>query len=585
MAAPPPNSAPPPQVLQWLHRVIAPSYLNPQRTYSDVATCLATIPTLAPRTSVYTYENGKSELLLHLFGTLPVMFRGATYNIPFAIWVPFEYPKIPPMAFVTPAEGMMVRPGNHVDTAGKCYHPYLANWVNYSERSNLVDLCDVLRGVFGREPPVVAKTAPPQPSNEPIAPPPRPPLPPELAPRSPVATPPPSKQGPPPLPPLPREFVEQQDPRRMSMQHMPPPHSVSGLANPPAHAPHRGSISGSAQAPTPPHPAPVAVNNPPAHFQQPPRPPQTPVQSAHPSYQPQTSPNPPPQSQHFQPQHPPPPFHPRALDQRPLPPGPPPPPPKTQTPTPRNEPPLPPLPPGARPIHDRNGPPLPPLPREAEHAPPPRPVSYHAAIPPAQQPLPPTPAPPTDLLDTPSPPPAVASPAPGPAPAPPPNPEKDILTAKIASSLSGIAESTLARTSTALSSLSVQRTSLLAAQSNLEREVHDLNHISQMCDKNAEILKERIAAADKVIAECKQRELPDVDAVVVAGSVLENQMYELVAEEAAISDTIWVLARALDKGREGMGLEVFLKHTRILAREQFMKKALIVKIKDEMGLS
>lgn len=80
-----------------------------------------------------------------------------------------------------------------------------------------------------------------------------------------------------------------------------------------------------------------------------------------------------------------------------------------------------------------------------------------------------------------------------------------------------------------------------------------------MCDNNAEILKERIAAADKVIAECKQRELPDVDAVVVAGSVLENQMYELVAEEAAISDTIWVLARALDKGREGMGLEVFLK--------------------------
>jgi len=37
------------------------------------------------------------------------------------------------MAFVTPAKDMLIRPGNHVDPSGRCYHPYLANWVNYSD--------------------------------------------------------------------------------------------------------------------------------------------------------------------------------------------------------------------------------------------------------------------------------------------------------------------------------------------------------------------------------------------------------------------------------------------------------------------
>jgi hypothetical protein len=79
------------------------------------------------------HENGNFELMVHLFGTLPVMFRGATYNIPLSIWVPHAYPRQAPIAFVTPAKDMMIRPSNHVDLAGKCYHPYLANWAQHWE--------------------------------------------------------------------------------------------------------------------------------------------------------------------------------------------------------------------------------------------------------------------------------------------------------------------------------------------------------------------------------------------------------------------------------------------------------------------
>lgn len=79
------------------------------------------------------HEDGRPQLLIHLSGTLPVVFRGATYNIPLTIWLPHEYPKKPPIVFVTPAKDMLIRPGNHVDPSGRCYHPYLANWVNYSD--------------------------------------------------------------------------------------------------------------------------------------------------------------------------------------------------------------------------------------------------------------------------------------------------------------------------------------------------------------------------------------------------------------------------------------------------------------------
>ncbi|KAL0639107.1 Suppressor protein stp22 of temperature-sensitive alpha-factor receptor and arginine permease [Maublancomyces gigas] len=133
MATPSAGNALTPQVQQWLHRVIQPEYFDTHNTYRNVAATLYQFPTLSPRTEVYTHEDGRPQLLIHLSGTLPVVFRGATYNIPLTIWLPHEYPKKPPMVFVTPAKDMLIRPGNHVDPSGRCYHPYLANWVNYSD--------------------------------------------------------------------------------------------------------------------------------------------------------------------------------------------------------------------------------------------------------------------------------------------------------------------------------------------------------------------------------------------------------------------------------------------------------------------
>jgi ESCRT-I complex subunit TSG101 len=78
-----------------------------------------------------------------------------------------------------------------------------------------------------------------------------------------------------------------------------------------------------------------------------------------------------------------------------------------------------------------------------------------------------------------------------------------------------------------------------------------------VCNSDSEILRERIAMAEGVIQDCRTRELPDVDSMVVAGSVVETQLYDLVAEDQAIEDTIYVLGKALDKER--IPLDVFLK--------------------------
>ena len=78
------------------------------------------------------------------------------------------------------------------------------------------------------------------------------------------------------------------------------------------------------------------------------------------------------------------------------------------------------------------------------------------------------------------------------------------------------------------------------------------------------------------------RPIPDVDDILVAPTVVGNQLYDTVAEERAIAEAIFVLGRAMDRGR--VGADVFVRQTRGLAREMFLKKALGRKIARGVGL-
>ncbi|KAH0612924.1 uncharacterized protein H6S33_009304 [Morchella sextelata] len=582
-----------PQVQQWIHRVIQPEYHDTHLTYHNVAATLYQFPTLSPRTDVYTHEDGRSQLLLNLVGTFPVTFRGATYQIPLKIWLLHEYPKQPPMVFVNPTRDMLIRPGNHVDPSGRCYHPYLANWVNYSDRSTIVDLLEVLRQVFGREPPVYARqqqnTPGPQTRNE--TPPPLPPLPPGLGRTNSPATPPNHAQAavPPPLPPLPRE-LSGGTPSVQQQQQV----SHAGYQNQHQQSP----------PPIPPHPQPQQLYVHPQPQQQHqqqgwPRN-ESPRGGSLPSYQDQGPPPPPlppaphrseessPVPQQQQPlqynrAHAPTPYHhPQTYHQIAPPPNSPgsgpalsarstPPPHQNVTPSSRF-----PSIPSVRPVSFNGFP----------HSP--HPQSY--SMPQQQQqqqqqqPQPHIPPKRPEAIDIMSLPPTEIAPlVPSAAPPPlPPNPEKDRLIQEITKALQARAEAHHAKMHVSLEQAAAQCEAILRAESNMERERAELARIMELCDKDADILKERITMAGEVIKDAESRELPGVDTVVVAPTVVHTQLYDLVTEDMAIEDTIYVLGKALDKER--ISLDVFLKHTRTLAREQFNLRALVKKITRQIGI-
>ena len=94
--------------------------------------------------------------MLKFVGTVPIVYRGATYHIPLTIWIPSSYPFVQPNIYVTPTPDMAIRPRHpHVDSEGKCYLPALSQWNNL--HSNLSAVVGELQGAFAVKPPVYAK--------------------------------------------------------------------------------------------------------------------------------------------------------------------------------------------------------------------------------------------------------------------------------------------------------------------------------------------------------------------------------------------------------------------------------------------
>ncbi|GAT27846.1 ESCRT-I component [Aspergillus luchuensis] len=586
-------AAVPQRTLNWLYSVLIrdhydprQTYQDPNRTHYDVANVLGQYPSLGPRTEVYSmppfcdltalllttsfprllaYENGFSALLLQLTGTLPVTFRGTVYKFPITLWIPNTYPREPPLVYVTPTQDMAVRVGQHVTLEGRVYHHYLAHWAEAWE-------------VFAKEPPVKYKQQQPVQPRPPPAQvqaqaPPLPPLPPELdttinrpppthsAPNaSPqvsaqVPPPPPPKPGqtpepqpqstpssaryssPPPLPPLP---PKEHDSRRLQMQ---PQASMGSPMNRPQYPPERSQAPAMASGQ-------YHLPQQPQHVSQ-----STPAYQAGPAQ-----------------------F--RPLNGTPV----------------------------TRPDDSGRG--LPQLntyypvqqgPPTAYQRPPPQQVppqpSPHAGLQQAQQQAPRPKAETQDLLTSPF---ELELPsfAPtGPAPPIPPNPEKDALLRAVSKTLAQTLQANVAQSETAAQSLISQSHSLHAAIATLQGEVSSLNTLNATLQSNTTTLQQSLMRADGVIADAQSRisssapssstdpvasGLPPIDEVLVAPTVVGKQLYDLVAEERGIQQAIYALQAALVKGV--IGVETWSRHTRGLAREAFLKRALIRKIGKGMGL-
>ncbi|KAH9865963.1 hypothetical protein J1614_008527 [Plenodomus biglobosus] len=564
----------PEKVLNWLYSVLTSEYSDVQRTYKDAAEVLSSYASLTPRTDIYTYEDGTSALLLLLSGTLPVTFRGATYGFPVAIWVPYGYPRQPPIVYITPSPDMVVRPGQHVSGDGRVYHPYLAQWAQYWDKSTLFDFLAVLRGVFAKEPPVRSKQqqqqqamAPPSVSPPPVPPPPwrpaidagsQPPAPPPKPPKPGDENQPTAQQQPPhnrysqppPLPPHPpqqplvQSAHQQYQAQRNSHGYNPP--AVQGTRDISPATPVPGQQSR-------PHVQSQAYPPPQSYDMGSPVSPITPEGQPSASRYPYTGPpqsyQPVPQSQHYQARPPPPPPSPQQFSSS-----------QSTSQQYLQQPP-------------RGYPPQSHLqyPKQQQHRP--------------LQQAPPTPKPPVDLLDDslevtlPS---QSSNYTPLPVPPVPPNPEKDALLRALGQTLVAQIRQTVSSNQSAIGPLQAQQHALQTAHARLQAELGELQQLDSALATNEQVLKGAMVEADRVMEDARRREVPDVDDVLVAPTLVGGQLYTLAAEEKGIADAIFVLGRALDKGR--VGAEVFVKQTRSLAREQFLKKALIKKIAQGMAL-
>ncbi|OSS51841.1 hypothetical protein B5807_03098 [Epicoccum nigrum] len=566
----------PETTLNWLYSVLTSNYTDVNRTYHDATEALSHYPSLAVRTDVYTYENGASHLLLNLSGTLPVTFRGTTYGFPVAVWVPYAYPREPPIVFVKPDKDMLVRPGQHVSGDGRVYHPYLAQWAKYWDKSTLFDFLAVLRGVFTKEPPVRSRQPQPQPQYSA-----------------------PAQQGPPPVPPPPAEYRP------------PVPGRVASSAS---SAPSQGP-----PAPPPKPPKPYEQNRPtpqPQHdrYSQPPplppHPPQQPlVQQQRTSWQ-QQGVSPVQGVQHRQGSYHVSPATPVSHSSQPYV--------QTQNVQPDQYGPGSPISP-ITPQNQCQGPAIsqqsplqqPPMNgvsrqqypqqhgqpslQQQQYQQPAQQYTPRQARPPQQYqqyqqyqqqaPPQPKPAPPVNLLDDtldvtlPS---QQGHQAALPVPPVPPNPQKDALLTAVSQALVSQTRQVVASNQAAVAPLRAQQHALQTAYSRLQAELGELQQLDAVLASNEHILKGAMVEADRAMDDARRRQAPDVDDVLVAPTVVGQQLYTLAAEERGIADALFVLGRALDKGR--ITADVFVKQTRSLAREQFLKKALIKKIAKGMAL-
>ena len=131
-------------------------YRNPSQVQQDVLSLLNTYRSLRPRVEKFVHANGSESMLLQIYGTIPIYYKGAQYNIPIHIWVRDTHPNSPPMIYVVPTQDMAVRVGRHVDANGMVYMPELHSW---TPSSTLTFVTRKMCEIFGTEPPVYAKSS------------------------------------------------------------------------------------------------------------------------------------------------------------------------------------------------------------------------------------------------------------------------------------------------------------------------------------------------------------------------------------------------------------------------------------------
>ena len=142
-------------------------YANKQFVRTKVLDLLKAVRSLVLKCDVFISNEGKEYTLLFLYGTIPIQYLGATYNIPLEIILRENFPAQPPTVFVRPTSSMIVKVGHSsVQPDGNVMVYYLNEWsVAQASKSSLVELIQCLIRSFSTDPPLYSVSTPIPPSS------------------------------------------------------------------------------------------------------------------------------------------------------------------------------------------------------------------------------------------------------------------------------------------------------------------------------------------------------------------------------------------------------------------------------------
>ena len=130
------------------------NYPNKDSVKSDLDKTLKRFTDLRLSRAAFVCDGG-NRTMVRVSGTIPVLHRGSTYNVPICMFVEHEHPQLPPISFVQPTANMVVHAGRCVDATSRINLPYQQSWRNSSSRrSDIVGLVEAMQQQFSAEPPV-----------------------------------------------------------------------------------------------------------------------------------------------------------------------------------------------------------------------------------------------------------------------------------------------------------------------------------------------------------------------------------------------------------------------------------------------
>jgi ESCRT-I complex subunit TSG101 len=130
-------------------------YKNGVETKRDVVQILDMYRGLTYASENYVFNDGSSDNLFNVNGTIPINYKNNTYNIPVCIWLMSSHPNNAPICYVKPTPDMRIKVSRFVDHNGKIYLPYLHDW--QPSTSDLLGLVQVMVITFSESPPLYSK--------------------------------------------------------------------------------------------------------------------------------------------------------------------------------------------------------------------------------------------------------------------------------------------------------------------------------------------------------------------------------------------------------------------------------------------